>query len=274
MTADLHIHTTASDGTMTISEVAAYALKKGVTSIAITDHDTVSSFSSKEVSSFKGLEIIPGVELGCRLDGLCIHILGYYVDVRNQHFLSVLEQLNAGREKRMALMIEKLCALGMNIAYSEVEQKCSEVKGRLHLARVMAEKGYVKNEQDAFEKYLCEGSPAYAPRFSLSVREAVELIAMAGGVSVLAHPFVSALNEEIINKIIEMGINGIEVYYPEHSMLQKEFLREKALSKALEITGGSDFHGLRGGIMMQIGAFDYPAEYFNNFKKRGRNNAH
>jgi predicted metal-dependent phosphoesterase TrpH len=248
---DLHVHTTASDGTMSPAAVVRYAKEKGLRAIAITDHDTIEGIAEglKEGSNL-GLEIIPGVELSVDFPKGTMHLLGYYIDHTCAELLDKLTIVQGARAERNLKMIEKLRGLGIEIELSEVKEVPEHGQiGRPHFAYTLVQKGHAQNIQDAFERYLRKGGPAYVEKFKFSPEEAMSVIHKAGGVTVLAHPF--TLNqpqqkdlEDVIAKLKAQGLDGIETYYPEHSEGQIKIYRHLAQKYGLVISGGSDFHGL------------------------------
>ena len=248
---DLHVHTTASDGTMSPAEVVRYAKEKGLRTIAITDHDTIEGLHEGiEEGKKRGLEVIPGVELSADCSKGTMHVLGYYVDPTCTELLDELMVLQQARAERNLRMIEKLRGLGIEIELSELKETPEHGQiGRPHFAHTMVQKGYVQNIQDAFDRYLGKGGPAYVEKFRFSPEEAMRFISKAGGVAVLAHPF--TLNrlqpkdfDACIGELKKQGLDGIEVHYPEHSQGQTKFYRTLAQQHGLVATGGSDFHGL------------------------------
>jgi len=248
---DLHVHTTASDGTMSPAEVVRYAKEKGLRAIAITDHDTIEGIKEGLQEGNKlGLEVIPGVELSVDYPNGTMHLLGYLIDIYCSAFVEKLAVLQQARSERNQKMIEKLRGVGVEIDLAEVAAIAEEGQiGRPHFAQTMVNKGYVQNIPDAFDRYLRKGGPAYVEKFKLSPEEAINLIRTAGGVTVLAHPF--TLNQPqphefdaVIGKLKQQGLEGIEVHCPKHSEGQKKFYRDVAQKYGLLITGGSDFHGL------------------------------
>lgn len=248
---DLHVHTTASDGTMSPAEVVRYAAEKGLRAIAITDHDTIEGLHEGIGEGKKrGLEVIPGVELSADFPKGTMHVLGYYIDPTSTELLDELMVLQQARAERNLRMIEKLRGLGIEIEISELRETPEHGQiGRPHFAYTMLKKGYVQNIQDAFDRYLGKGGPAYVEKFRFSPEEAIRFINKAGGVAVLAHPF--TLNrlqpkdfDAVMGELKEQGLDGIEVHYPEHSEGQKKRYRYVAQKYGLLITGGSDFHGL------------------------------
>lgn len=247
---DLHIHTTASDGTKSPSEIVRYAKEKGLQAIAITDHDTIEGideglFEAKKV----GIELIPGVEISVEYPLGSMHILGFFIDNHNPVLNEKLNYLQKVRSERNPKIVEKLNSLGIDITYEEVLKASGGGQvGRPHFAQVLFEKGYVKTYQEAFERFLKKGAPAYIDKARFTPKEAINFIKEAKGIPVLAHP--NTLNikdiiklEEIIFKLIEEGIKGIEVYYPEHSSIEMVQYKEIAKKYSLIITGGTDYHG-------------------------------
>jgi predicted metal-dependent phosphoesterase TrpH len=248
---DLHIHTTASDGTMSPSEVVRYAKKKGLRAIAITDHDTIDGIAEGlQEGSKLGLEVIPGVELSVDFSKGTMHLLGYYIDHTSVALLEKLAIVQQARAERNLKMIAKLRRLGIEIELSEIKEAPEDGQiGRPHFAYTLVQKGYAQSIQEAFDRYLRKGGPAYVEKFKFSPAEAISVIHKAGGVAVLAHPF--TLNqiqlqdlEPVVVELKEKGLDGIETYYPEHSEGQTKLYRTLAQQYGLLITGGSDFHGL------------------------------
>lgn len=250
MEIDLHIHTTASDGTMSPAEVVRYAKNKGLRTIAITDHDTIEGIAEGlQAGSNLGLEVIPGVELSVDFAKGTMHLLGYYIDHTCVELLEKLTVVQRARAERNLKIVEKLRGLGIDIDLSEVKEAPEHGQiGRPHFAYTLVQKGHAQNIQDAFDRYLRKGGPAYVEKFKFSPQEAMSIIHKAGGVTVLAHPF--TLNqlqlqdlEPVIVELKKNGLDGIEVYYPEHSEGQTKLYRTLAKKHGLLLTGGSDFHG-------------------------------
>ena len=248
---DLHLHTTASDGTMSPAELVRYAQKKGLRAIAITDHDTIEGLPEGIQEGNKvGLEVIPGVELSADAATGTMHLLGYYIDPDSSELADKLRVLQQARMERNLKMVAKLRALGISLELSEVKAAPEHGQiGRPHFANMMVQKGYAQNIQDAFDRYLGKGRPAYVEKFRFSPQEAMHFIRKAGGITVLAHPFTLKQAEPqdfeaLIRELKEKGLDGIEVYYPEHSDGQKRLYRDMAQKYGLVISAGSDFHGL------------------------------
>ncbi|MFT5387393.1 MAG: putative metal-dependent phosphoesterase TrpH [Lysobacterales bacterium] len=243
--ADLHIHTSCSDGTQTPEEVVAMAHDKGFSCIAIADHDTVDAIKPAIIAARAyDMEVIPAIELSTVTNKKDVHILGYLFDYEDEDFLKVVGDVQRSRTGRMHDMIERLNALGIdNITFEEVSN-FAETKslGRPHLAKFLVEKGWVKSNQEAFDKYLAEGQPACVPKFNISTVDGIRAINKAGGIAVLAHPRASKVDEHI-PKYVEAGLGGLEIYYPN---TPRELIRhyEGLVKKhGLVATGGSDAHG-------------------------------
>lgn len=247
---DLHIHSTASDGTMSPAEIVGYAKEKDLEAIAITDHDTVEGVEEALAAGEKaGIEVVPAIEISAEYPKSTLHILGYYIDFNDERFLQNISVLQKARAERNPKIIKNLQNLGLKIDFEEVieEAKTGQV-GRPHFAQVLLKKGYVKDINEAFNKYLKKGAPAYENKFRFPPNEAISYILNAGGMPVLSHP--NTLNyqtntelESIVSEMVKYGLAGIEVYYSEHSKNQTEFYEQIAKKYDLLITGGSDFHG-------------------------------
>lgn len=266
--ADLHIHTTASDGIMSPYEVVSWASIKRLKAIAITDHDTVNGISPAMEASFRyKTEIVPGIELSTLFEGEEIHILGYYIDYKAQWFLDILEKLRSLRYERAERIVGKLNRLGVDITLEQVKVKAKRgAIGRPHIARAMVDKGFIKNTKEAFSEYIGKDCPAYVERHKLSSRDAIEIIKSVGGISVLAHPGLIQ-NKANIKKIIDVGVQGIEVYHSKHDEDTVRNALAIAQSRKLFITGGSDCHGtkLNGEPILGSCSIDY--KYVQELKK-------
>ena len=247
---DLHIHTTESDGSLTPSQVVHYAKEKGLKAIAITDHDTIhgNEEAIKEGIS-EGVEVIPGVEISVDYSPGTMHMLGYFITTEDPILNEKLTLLQDSRADRNPRIIEKLNKLGLSLTYDEVVQVSGGGQvGRPHMAQVLMEKGYIKSIKEAFDKYLGKGAPAYLDKFRLSAVEAITMITDAGGIPVLAHPFTLHLKssdelDALLKKLVNQGLQGLEVYYSEHDERKTSSYKLLAKRYNLAITGGSDFHG-------------------------------
>lgn len=239
--ADLHIHTNFSDGTFSPAEVVLLAKQSGIDCISITDHDTLKAYTS--FLPAEGIEIIPGIELSADIDNSEAHILGYGIETQERWFQEKLAELCENRVRRMDEMCRKLNVLGIPVKVADVLAFAgNSCVGRLHLARILAKKGFVLSPQAAFNKYIADGGPAYVSKFGLKPQEAIRSILEAKGIPVLAHPY-SLVNQNLIPEFVKAGLMGLEVFYPEHRPSQIEHYQKLAKEYGLLITGGSDCHG-------------------------------
>lgn len=253
---DLHIHSTASDGTYTPSEIISLAQKLNLKAISITDHDTIEgSIEAARISPSPSLKLLSGVEISASPPPLfscsgTIHILGYLVNHNDKRLNNLLFSLQEARKNRNPKIIQRLKDLGIELSLDEVRNEIGKGQlGRPHIASVMEKKGFVKSIDEAFKKYLGQGMPAYVEKYRIESSKAIKIILDAGGVPVLAHPVLIQLTnndllESMIENLVSMGLMGVEVYYPEHSDIQVASLLEIAKKLNLLVTGGSDFHGL------------------------------
>ncbi len=242
---DLHSHTTASDGTYSPRELIREASRRGVRVLAVTDHDSTEGLAEAidEAARHAPLQIVPGIEINCDVDGGEIHILGYYLDYEAPWFQDFCRAQRAERRQRIHRMAARLAELGMPIHPDEVFALVQEGSaGRPHVAQVMVDRGYVKSVRAAFDQFLGAGKPGHVAREKLLPEDAVRLIRRAGGVPVFAHPGL-ADRDAMIPGLIEAGLMGIECFYNEHSATQTAGYVEICRRRGLVTTGGSDFHG-------------------------------
>jgi len=242
--ADLHVHSLASDGTFTCAQLVKESIKRKLSAIAIVDHDTVAAVGeATALAEGLDLEIIPGIELTAQYENQEIHILGYFLDYQNNLLLQKLKLVQQSRIERVYQILINLEGLGIKLDPEAVFKiSGTGTVGRMHIARALVEKGCVGTTAEAFRKYIGDKSPAYVLGFRLSPQEAIQIINDAGGVAVLAHPYILR-NDELIAEFAGMGLKGIEVYYPEHSQSMVNFYLDLAKKLNLLVTGGSDFHG-------------------------------
>ncbi|NEW05449.1 PHP domain-containing protein [Paenibacillus sp. SYP-B3998] len=253
--ADLHTHTTASDGTQSPAANVQMAFEAGLGAIAITDHDTVSGIAEAVEAGLKlGIEVVPGVEISTVAGGQDIHVLGYFMQVEDPQFLARLASLRETRDRRNEMIIERLQQLGLSITLDEIFQEVANIKtkgdtvGRPHIAAVLMKKGYVASISEAFDKYLGNGAAAYANPPRIEPSTAIQWIQEAGGTAVLAHPGIYH-DDKLVEEIIGQGLDGIEVYHSDHSPEEETKYLHLAQRFELLITAGSDFHGERGGVV-------------------------
>lgn len=245
---DLHIHSTFSDGAFTPEEIVKHASRIGLSAIAITDHDNTDGILSAIGAGEKwGVEIVPGVELSAEPESPKdeeMHILGYYINWQDKNFQEKLRHFREARRERAYQILEKLDRLGIKINPQQLFEFAGRGSvGRMHVARILKEEGFVNYLQEAFDLYLAYGKPAYVPKLRLSSREAINLISQIGGISVIAHPLYGGNSEEIIQKLKSFGLDGIEVYYTNHTPEDVERFQNWAKVFGLLTTGGSDCHG-------------------------------
>lgn len=247
--ADLHTHTTASDGTCTPTENVRLAREAGLACLAITDHDTVAGIAEAVACGKQwGIEVVPGVELSTLAGGQDIHVLGYFIPYQDAAFQAELAKLRDVRNKRNEMLIARLQELGIQITledvYKQKEGPDANI-GRPHIAAEMMRRGYVASIEEAFAKYLGKHGAAYVTPPRISPQQAIDLIKQAGGVAVLAHPGLYD-DDELVEELIRYGLDGIEVWHPDNApAAAKRYLRWTE-EYGLLATGGSDFHGWRG----------------------------
>ncbi|SJZ31149.1 PHP domain-containing protein [Selenihalanaerobacter shriftii] len=268
MTVDLHLHTTASDGSFTPEEVVNKASELGLQVIAITDHDTINGIEEAKLAALdKDLEIISGIELNTDLPDAEVHILGYYIDYKDIKFKNVLKELRNARYNRIKIMIKRLRNVGILINFNRVCEIAGKgALGRVHLAKAMIESGYVQKVSQAFEEYIGKGCPAYKKRYKLTPIEAIKLIKSVGGIPVLAHPAL-AKKDSLIPKLVEFGLEGIEVYHSEHDKYNEQYYSALAEEYELIKTGGSDCHGLNK-VRTLIGTVEVPKKAIKELQRK------
>ncbi len=243
MRADLHIHTTFSDGELTPDQAAQKAIDAGLDAFAVTDHDECRGFAA--LTKAQGITAIAGIELAAQM-GAEVHVLGYNIDCRSEALVGHSEKAAVSRLNRAYEIVERLKGGGFEISMDEVLNACGgDVVGRPHIAAVLVNKGYAPSVAAAFERYLGSGAPYYVPQNKITVARAAELILAAGGLPVLAHPGLlsGSVFARLLPKLKEMGFWGIEAYHPAHTDGQCIEFESLARSSGLYVTTGSDFHG-------------------------------
>ncbi|MBS4535982.1 PHP domain-containing protein [Clostridium sp. D2Q-14] len=252
--ADLHIHTTASDGKYSPSDIVNLAIRENLNLIAITDHDTIEGIDEAINKSkiYDDFTVIPGIELSTIYNDNEVHLLGYFIDYKNKDLINLLKKIKEYRYNRAKKIVNKLQNLNINITFNEVLKELKgENIGRPHIARVLVNKGYTENISEAFNEYIGKGKKAFVDRYRLSFKKGIEIIHKCNGIAVLAHPFLLDVN---INHLIDnFSVDGIEVYHSKHSKEISNKYLNLAKSKNLYITGGSDFHGDKSEDSPNIG---------------------
>ena len=246
---DLHLHTTHSDGTLNPTELVDLCAGNGLRVIAISDHDSTEGVAEAQDAAVRhGIEVIPAIELSTDVPDNEIHMLGYFVDMEDTGFQDLLRSFRAGREDRGREMVERLCKLGLEIAWEEVERIADGAAvGRPHIAQAMIERGYVSEWQEAFERYIGRTGPAYVERTRLEPEEAVQVLLDNGALPVMAHPLYyeredTQILRGIVSQLKDAGMVGLEVHYGEFSGEEIQMLANIAAELDLIPCGGSDYH--------------------------------
>jgi predicted metal-dependent phosphoesterase TrpH len=271
---DLHIHTLHSDGSSTVREVLELAAAKGLAAISITDHDCVDAYPmALEMGMELGIEVIPGVELSSEIEGADLHILGYFVDITNAAFNQKLNEMKEARILRAKKIVENLNNQGIDLRFETVLSMAGVgAIGRPHIAAAMLKEELVYSFREAFERYLGYGMPAYVEKLKMNPKEVFDLIKLAGGVPVLAHPGVTKI-DSLIPDFINDGVMGIEAYHTEHGAIDQQKYIKIARKHGLAITGGSDYHNSSHN-KSEIGVPKVPYTTVKSLKeKRGKSSA-
>ncbi|WP_199873056.1 PHP domain-containing protein [Inediibacterium massiliense] len=265
---DMHVHTNASDGIFSPTQIVDWAYKKGLRGVAITDHDTVGGILEAVAASKKydNFLLIPGIEFSCIYDEKEVHVLGHFMDYTHKDLVEITSQIKEYRFTRIKKMIQKLKDMNISIEFEEVKKTVQDGSfGRPHIARILVQKGYADSISDAFEKFLVKGRPAFVERFKLSVKEAIHIIKKSRGIPTLAHP--GLLDPSIsIDDLIQKGFLGIEVYHREHDKQDEKRFLKKAKEYNLFITGGSDYHDDQNMGIPTIGSVGVSDELVMNMK--------
>lgn len=249
--ADLHCHTTCSDGSLSPQEIIRLASSIGLKGLSITDHDSIDAYDTAlPVAKELSIEMIPGVEFSANHRNISVHILGYAFSLDNENIRLFCQRHQQRREKRNRAILELLAKHGMPITEDELLASVMEFAplmhksiGRPHIAQAMIHKGYVESVYEAFAKYLKEGKPCYAAGDIFTVEETINVIHQAKGLAIIAHPHLIE-NAGLLHQLLEMNFDGLEGYYARFPILQEERWIKIAQKKGWLITGGSDFHGV------------------------------
>lgn len=247
---DLHVHSNHSDGTLSPAQLVSYAVEKGLTAFALTDHDTVSGIDEALLAAASlPVTVLPGIEFSTCYEEKDIHVLGLLIDYKTPVFLSALADFIASRERRN----EKMCAklreyTGVDLTYEKLQSAFpGAVITRAHYARYLLEQGIVKSMPEAFDRYIGDRAPCFIPREKVTPMQAVSLIKECGGVAVLAHPPLYRMSDArldaLVTRLTDCGLDGIEAIYSTYTAGEEAYMRFLAKKFSLIITGGSDFHG-------------------------------
>ncbi|KPK21916.1 MAG: hypothetical protein AMJ76_01420 [Dehalococcoidia bacterium SM23_28_1] len=259
--ADLHTHTTFSDGRLTPTELIERAVSRGLEVLAITDHDCTDGIAEALEAAHKHprLLFIPGVELSTDLPQEEVHVLGYFLDWRNPRFQDRLARLRRSRLERGQKMLAKLKGLGIDVSWQRVKEIAGDgAVGRPHIALAMLEGGHISSLEEAFDRYLSRNGPAYVEREKITPAEAVHLLTAASGLPVLAHPRDFQNLDPLVLQLKQAGLIGIEVYYQDYYQQAIERLLAVARQHDLLPLGGSDFHGIGGAHERDLGDIPLP----------------
>ena len=263
---DLHLHTTASDGRLTPAQLVARAAAAGLTTISVTDHDTVAAIAEvTELARVANIRVIPGIEITAVDEGRDVHMLGYFFDPRSATLAALLERQRGLRVARVREIGERLAALRMPVDVEAVllaaAAKPGSSIGRPQVARELMREGYVASMQEAFDLWLATGRPAFVTRTGPSPASVVDAIHEAGGIASMAHPGVTK-RDELIAPLIESGLDAIEVYHSDHPPDIEQTYKAIAHRHGVAISGGSDFHG-EDTRRNTLGQVTLPREAFN-----------
>ena len=262
--ADLHVHSTASDGRYSPAEIVRMAVNAGLTIIALTDHDTVDGLipALAAATEFPALTVIPGIELSTDTSSGEVHVLGYFIDYNDIEFKKSLERMRNSRANRAEKMVSKLKEFGCDINLARIKEIAGNgALGRAHIAQALLEKGYIASFKEAFTKYIGHDCPAYVGREKLTPVEAVQLVLKANGLPVLAHPFTSLNPETTIKELKSVGLVGMEIYYAGYLPTEINSLLDLAQKYDLVPTGGTDFHGIDADSDITIGGTNVPINF-------------
>ena len=266
--ADLHLHTMFSDGTFTPEELVLRAQNVGLACIALTDHDSVEGCERAAAACANvKMEFISGTELTAEHDDTEVHVLGYFLDTKNKVLLDRIGKFQVVRQQRIYEMCAALNKLGIPLKAESVFALANcKSPGRPHVARALVKEKLITNLDDAFEKSLKKGKPAWVPKTKMSALEGVELIHQAGGLAVMAHPGLNR-TDDIIPDLVKAGLDGIECFHTKHSTIMSERYLEIAEKYDLLVTGGSDCHGFSKKQPL-IGGVKLPYEHVEKMKAK------
>lgn len=267
--ADLHIHTTHSDGAFSARVIVGHARRAGLTTISFTDHDSTGAIDEAIVAGRDcGVAVIPGVELSTSLDGQDVHILGYFIDHTNVGVQAHLTLLRRERLLRAERIVGRLNDLNIPLPFEAVLDQAGHGSiGRPHIAHAMVELGLTQSYHEAFLKYIGAGRPAYERHAKMTPRDAVVLVATAGGLSFVAHPGAS-VTDDMLKSLIADGVDGIETVHPCHTPEREAFYAGIAAEYYLLTSGGSDFHGTRKNGPVRLGITTIPEASIAAMRRR------
>ncbi len=267
---DLHLHTTASDGRLSPTELINLVASKGLKTVAVTDHDSTEGLAEayKAAEAFPDLRLIPGIELSTDVPGNEIHVLAYFIQYSDKGLQQVLSKFRDGRLDRAKGMVEKLNQMGVEIEWDRVQAIAGDgAVGRPHVALAMVERGYIKEPKDAFDTYIGRNGPAYVEREKMTPIEAIELIRKWGGAAVVAHPAHIDDLENVLEELKEVGLAGMEAFYAQYSEERIQDLVDIASKHGLLPCGGSDYHALGNSDEHLPGTMGPPMEVVEELER-------
>ena len=270
---DLHLHTTASDGRLSPTELVRLLAKQGLKQVAISDHDSTEGLAEafRAAEEFPDLRIIPAIELSTDIPGDEVHMLGYFLRYEDDQLQETLRQFRLGRLERGRLIVEKLATLGVHIEWERVQEIAGDGSvGRPHIALAMVEKGYCKEPREAFPEYLGRNGLAYVERPKMTPVEAVDMLIQYGAVPVLAHPAYLADMEARLEELKDTGLAGMEVYYAQYQPDTVQHLAQLAARYGLIPCGGSDYHALGNSGEPLPGTLGPPLETVERLEEAAR----
>lgn len=246
--ADLHLHSTHSDGLLAPADVMERAADAGLAIVSLTDHDSIDGLpSARRAAAARGLELIPGVEISTRDPrGVERHLLAYGIDPDHEPLRDELARNASSREDRVQAMVDALDGVGVRISVEDVLAEAKGSIGRPHVADALVRRGFVRSRQEAFDRWLADGRVAHVPKGNIDIGHAIDVVHDAGGVAVLAHPG-RRWTPGLVEELVRLGLDGVEVHHPSNGAAERMALEEMAARWGLLVTGGSDNHGDREG---------------------------
>ena len=263
MKLDLHVHTTASDGSVKPARVARMAAGAGIAVLAVADHDTTAGVAEASAAASDGMRVVPAIEISCSAGEIELHLLGYFVDPADAGLIEHTRRVVGLREARMRAMIGRLAELGVSVDYEAVRAEAGEhaILGRPHLARILVATGAVPSVGRAFELYLSDRAPAWVPMMGITLADAIALVHAAGGIAVWAHPSADDL-ERHLDAFVELGLDGVECIRSRATVSEVDRALAATRRRSLIPTGGSDWHGSWHG---RLGDFTVRGEQVPEF---------
>lgn len=265
---DLHLHSSYSDGVFSPRELLELLQQYDYELISITDHDTIEGcLEAMKLAPHYDIKVIPGVEISSLCWDRDVHVLAYGFDIKDKAFRSFLHTIEKGRLNRAKKIVKLLAKKGMSLDFRDVINFTGKLNlvGRPHIARALIDAGYCRDIKDVFDNYIGEGKCCYIPKPAPDIKDVIDAIKAAGGVSVLAHPYIYR-DDKMVKYIIDIGVQGIEVFYSRHTDAETKRYKKMADAKNLLKTGGSDFHG-HGSDMNFFGFFSAPSSVADDLKQ-------